>query len=202
MKAGAAEYVPKPFLNDDIVMRLTTDALRGKTFYGRVAKVGLLPDAPSWWTSYRTVYSTEIHLDEIVPGLRAGTTCRAEIITEEHKDALSVPHQTVVRVKGKPFVQVLGADGDVEDRAIQVGLDNNTMIHVIAGLRVGEKVLMNPALQTSSPTELRKPDEPQMTKTPKPKSPAPATTQRSSPKPTTPAKKPAKPRSGRRRPTS
>jgi len=188
-------------------VRLTADTLRGKTFFGQVAVIGLVPDAPNWWTGFRTVYSVEILLDREVPGLRAGTTCRAEIITEDFADVLSVPVQCVVRVENKPCVQVLRPDGTIEKkRNIQVGLDNNTDIHVISGLQAGEKVLMNPALSASSARDVKKPNRNSAgssTPTPK-KTPKTPTAKPGKSKPAgTPSKTPKKPsggRSGKRRP--
>ncbi|MHC4712892.1 MAG: efflux RND transporter periplasmic adaptor subunit [Planctomycetota bacterium] len=130
--------------------RVTVDALPGQVLYGRVAKIGLLPDAQSVWLNPDLkVYSTEVHLEGEVEGLRPGMSCRVEIVVERHEDALSIPVQAVTRVAGKPTVYVVSPSGP-EPRAIEVGLDNNRLIHVIAGLEAGEKVMLAPPLEPSS----------------------------------------------------
>lgn len=131
-------------------VRITVDALPGKTLYGRVAKIGLLPDAQSAWLNPDlTVYSTDIHLDGNVEGLRPGMTCRAEIIVQRHEDAVYVPVQAVTRVGGKSTVYVKASSG-TESRTVEVGLDNNRVIHIISGLEAGEMVLLAPPLEPAS----------------------------------------------------
>ena len=131
-------------------VRITVDALPGRVFYGTVAKIGLLPDAQSVWLNPDlTVYSTEINLQGDMEDLRPGMTCRAEIIVERYDDALSVPVQAVTRIAGKPTVYVKAASG-IEPRAIEVGLDNNRVIRVTAGLEAGQLVSLTPPLEPAS----------------------------------------------------
>jgi HlyD family secretion protein len=95
------------------------------------------------------VYITEIHIDGSAPELRAGMNCEVQIVVEQLEDALYVPLQAVVRVEGKPTVFVVGRDGPVE-REVEIGLDNNRMIHILSGLEQGEKVLLTPPLEESA----------------------------------------------------
>jgi len=127
-------------------VRVTVDALPGKTIWGRVAKVGLLPDAQSVWLNPDLkVYSTQVHLEGGIEGLRPGMSCRAEIIVQQLDDALYVPVQSVIQVKGKPTVYI--KDGkDARPQEIEVGYDNDRFIHVTAGLREGQEVLLTPPL--------------------------------------------------------
>jgi hypothetical protein len=70
-------------------------------------------------------------------------SCDVELITETHEDALYVPVQCVVRVDDQPRVYV--QDGsDFVPRNIEVGMDNNTMIHVLSGVQKGEVVMLAP----------------------------------------------------------
>ena len=56
-------------------MCVTVDAVPDKRYYGRVGKIGLLPDAQSaWMNPDLKVYSTEIHLDNDTEGLKPGMT--------------------------------------------------------------------------------------------------------------------------------
>lgn len=146
--------------------KVTVDAMGGKTFMGRVGKIPLAADAAGWWNSYRKEYGVEIFLEGDTSGLRAGMSCRTELISAEYSDALYIPVQAVVRVKDEAFVEVAHPDG-IETRKIEVGLDNNSQIHVISGLKVGEQVLLNPTLQrtgsdaTPSTMPAKGPDEDQ-----------------------------------------
>jgi len=133
-------------------VRVTVDALPGTTLWGRVAKVGLLPDAQSVWLNPDLkVYSTEVHLGNSVEGLRPGMSCRAEIIVQQLDEALFIPVQSVIRVKGKPTVYVRKGR-DILPQEIQVGYDNDRFIHVVAGLSEGQEVMLSPPLAAGTVT--------------------------------------------------
>ena len=125
---------------------ISIDALPGKRVLGRVAHIAPLPDAQSMWMNPDLkVYNTQIHLENSGSALRTGMSCQAEIIIERYKDAVYIPVQAVLRVKGKPTVYVV--DGDrVTPREVQIGMDNNRMIRIIRGLEEGEVVLLTPPL--------------------------------------------------------
>jgi HlyD family secretion protein len=125
--------------------RITVDAVPGRTFRGRVAKIGLLPDPDGMWMNPDLKqYVTQVHLEEEGVDLRAGMGCRVEIVVEDYPDSLYVPLQTVVRVGDRYFAYVLNPQGT------QVGLDNNRMIRIIGGLAEGEKVMQTPPLSNSA----------------------------------------------------
>ncbi len=142
-------------------VRVTTDALPGKTFRGEVSKIALLPDAQMIWLNPDLkVYSTEINLDNNENQLRAGMSCRAEIVISHYDDVLFVPVQSVLRVLGKPTVHVWnGKEG--ERRELELGLDNGRMVHVISGLEPGEQVMLAPPMTPSAvgPDEQALPDD-------------------------------------------
>jgi HlyD family secretion protein len=126
------------------------DAIPGESFTGRVAKIAPLPDARSAWINPDLkVYPTQIHLDGTHPELRTGMSCQAEIIVERHDDACYVPVQAVTRVGNVPTVYLRAGDR-FEAKSIEVGLDNNSMIHVVDGLDAGQEVLLTPPLEGST----------------------------------------------------
>ena len=131
-------------------VRITVDALPGKAYTGRVAKIAPMPDSQNaFMNPDLKVYNTEIHIDGDGSELRTGMSCRAEIVVEWHENATYVPVQSVVRVGGKPTVYVQTGQG-VEPRTIDLGLDNNRMAHILKGLEPGEQVLLNPPLQEAA----------------------------------------------------
>jgi HlyD family secretion protein len=129
---------------------ITVDALAGKTFYGTIESIAPLPDARSMWMNPDLkVYTTKITIDGNDPSLRTGMSCQAEIIVQQHKDAIYVPLQTVIRVGIEPTVYVKTGNSS-QPRQIKVGLDNNKVIHVLEGLKEGEIVLLNPPLKSAA----------------------------------------------------
>ena len=131
-------------------VRVTVDAVKGKVYWGRVAKIGLLPNQQSWWMNPDLkVYDTDIYLDGAAEQLRAGMSCQAEIIVATYDDALYVPIQAVVRVNGQPTVYMAGANVP-HQRAVKIGLDNNRMVRIVEGLAKDEQVLLSPPLEPST----------------------------------------------------
>jgi HlyD family secretion protein len=127
--------------------RVTVDAVPNRVFMGRVAKIAVLPDAASWWGNPDLkVYNTEVHLDNGVD-LRAGMSCRAEIVVETYERALYVPVQCVVREGSRTVVYKPGP----EAVKVEVGLDNNSMVRILSGVSAGDKVLLNPPLRDVAP---------------------------------------------------
>ena len=125
------------------------DAAPGKVFRGQVGKIGLYPDPLSFRNPDLKVYSTEVYIEGAAKELRAGMNCEVQIIVEEHPDALYIPVQAVMRVKGAPTVYVVGPNGP-EPREVKIGLDNNRMIHILEGVSEGEKVMLAPPLGESA----------------------------------------------------
>ncbi|MFA5238470.1 MAG: efflux RND transporter periplasmic adaptor subunit [Phycisphaerae bacterium] len=129
---------------------VTVDALPGRTFTGRVEKIAPLPDAQMvWMNPDLKVYNTEVYLDGNGEYLRTGMSCKAEIIIEEYEDVIYIPVQAVLRIAGEPTVYVQSSRG-FEPRKVKIGLDNNRMIRIIEGLKVGEIVLLTPPLASAT----------------------------------------------------
>ena len=129
---------------------ISVDALPGETFTGRVAHIAPLPDAQSMWMNPDLkIYNTTIYLDGSDAKLRAGMSCRAEIIFERYENALYIPVQAVLRVKGEPTVYVV--DGDrIVPRKVEIGLDNSRMIRIVSGIDQGDVVLLTPPLEAGA----------------------------------------------------
>jgi HlyD family secretion protein len=129
--------------------RVIVDALPNRSFAGAVRRIGLLPDAQHGWLNPDLkVYQTDIHIDGEADGLRPGMNCRAEIVIEELDDAVYVPLQAIVRVEGQPTAYRWNGRR-AEPRPVEIGLDNNRMVHIRSGLEAGDEVLLNPPLEAS-----------------------------------------------------
>jgi HlyD family secretion protein len=125
-------------------VRVTVDALPGREFTGHIAHIAQLPDAQSiFMNPDLKVYDSEIYLDGDGSDLRTGMSCRAEIMIEQYETAMYVPVQAVVFSNSRAMVQVV-IGSRVENREVEVGLDNNRMIRIISNLKVGERVLLTP----------------------------------------------------------
>jgi HlyD family secretion protein len=129
---------------------VTVDAIPDKKFMGTVAQIAPLPNAQRMWMNPDLkIYTTNINLETKDPGLRSGMSCKADIIVEQYQDVVYVPIEAVIRVKGQPTVYVVN-DGELEERTVEIGLDNNTYVVITKGLSEGEVVLMTPPLKEAA----------------------------------------------------
>ena len=135
---------PETKLLRHLPARITIDEVKDKYFPGTLAKMAPMPSQADWYQSTK-VFATEVHVNEVDNDLRPGYSCNVEIIVEQYDNVLSIPLQAVHKVKGKPTVYVM-TDNRPQPRAVDVGLDNNRMVHIKSGLKEGDKVLLSPPL--------------------------------------------------------
>jgi len=127
------------------------DALPGRIFQARLARVGLLPDSQQMWMNPDLkLYTCEVHLLNGADELRPGMGCQVEILIDRYDDAVFVPVQSVLMVEGRPTAYVLPRRGEAAPRPVEIGLDNNRMVRVLSGLEPGEQVLLAPPLPPSA----------------------------------------------------
>jgi HlyD family secretion protein len=130
---------------------IRVDALPGRVYRGVVGKIALYPDAQMVWLNPDLkVYSTEVNIEGDTTGLRAGMTCRVEILVQELDNAVYVPVQTVVRIGSQPTVFLVDDQGVTRPQPVEVGMDNGRMIHITSGLAPGQHVLLSPPLDKSA----------------------------------------------------
>jgi HlyD family secretion protein len=126
--------------------RVTLDAAPGRVFWGTVEKIAPLPDASvSFFNPDKKVYPTQIRIKGIHEGLRTGMNCRAEVVIATYDEVVYVPVQSVVRVGGVTSVFVV-EDGQIRQREVELGLDDNENVIITSGLEEGEVVSLNPPL--------------------------------------------------------
>ena len=129
---------------------ITVDALQGKTYYGMVDSIAPLPDARSMWMNPDLkVYTTEVFIDGNDPVLRTGMSCQAEVIVKQYKDAIYVPLQAVIKI-GTDFNVYVKSGKSFQPRKVQIGLDNNKVIHILEGLKEGDIALLNPPFKSTT----------------------------------------------------
>ncbi len=125
-------------------VQVTVDALPGRVFGGSIANIAPLPDPMSMFMNPDLkLYTMQVHIEGGGDALRTGMSCKADIRVAHYEDAVQVPVQSVVRLGGLPTVYVRHGDAPVP-RAVEIGLDNNRMVHILDGIAPGDEVLLAP----------------------------------------------------------
>jgi len=118
----------------------------GRRYEGVVSRIAPLPDPTSVWLNPDLkVFTTDIVIEGSHRELRTGMSCEVTIGVESHEDAIAIPVQCVVRENGRPTAYVVRG-GELVRTPIEVGLDDNAVVHVRSGLEPGELVSMTPPL--------------------------------------------------------
>jgi HlyD family secretion protein len=131
------DEVDAPEIRIGMVANVSLDAFPDRQFAGRVRRVA--PYVLDLEKQARTVdveveFADQDDCDCMLPGYSADI----EVILDQHRDVLRIPTQAVSEGRR---VFVVGDDGRLEERIIEVGLRNWAWTEVSAGLQAGEKLV-------------------------------------------------------------
>ncbi|HMO49710.1 MAG TPA: efflux RND transporter periplasmic adaptor subunit [Kiritimatiellia bacterium] len=118
------------------------EAMGRRTFSGEVVRVAEVANPGGWLSSDVKEFRVEIAIPD-GNGLRPGFTCDAVITVEQIPDALLLPIQAVFR-EGDRWVVHKGSPGRSKATPVEIGRSSVTQVHVLDGLRKGDRVLLNP----------------------------------------------------------
>jgi len=88
-----------------------------------------------------SAYKSILQFDEKDERIKSGMTANIDILTDSREGVLAVPFRAIKTEDGK-YVEVLGEDGQTEDRLVEVGMrSSDGKIEIISGLKEGEMVI-------------------------------------------------------------
>ena len=126
---------------------IKVDAFPDQVFSGKLSKIGVLPDAQSARLNPDLkMFKCELECDFRDAVVRPGMSCEIELVKETYSKVLYCPVQCVVRMDGDAYVYVQDGSEWIP-RKVEVGLDNNRMIHILKGVEAGEVVMIAPPVQ-------------------------------------------------------
>jgi HlyD family secretion protein len=118
--------------------RITLDAIKGKTFEGRVKRV-----APYVLELEKQARTVEIEIDFTEPptaeNLLAGYSADVEIVHTAHANVLRIPTQSLL--EGKRVL--VYKEGILEERTVTTGLANWEQTEITSGLVEGDKIVLS-----------------------------------------------------------
>lgn len=123
------------------------DAMPDSVYVGTVIKVGLMPITNQLSTDEATDFEVEIELDNFSPLLRPGMNVKADIITSEKSDVLTIPIQASGKreVENKPVETVFVVeDGKAKLMEIVPGVSSDTETEIMSGIDEGDTVIIGP----------------------------------------------------------
>jgi len=117
--------------------RITLDAMKGRTFAGKVRRIA--PYVLDLEKQARTV-EVEVEFDKLAEkdNLLVGYSADVEIVYDVHAQVLHVPTQTLMEGNR---VLLYGSNGVLEERKVTTGLSNWEYAEVVSGLEEGDQVV-------------------------------------------------------------
>lgn len=125
---------------------IVLDALPDREITGRVSSISMTGTIRAGVVSYEIIVATE-GTDR---NIKDGMTASAEIIVERYEDILLIPNRAIRGSLASPWVEIVTADGTVEQRQITTGASNGSSTEIISGLKEGEEVVLPASTQTLS----------------------------------------------------
>jgi HlyD family secretion protein len=118
--------------------RITLDAIRGKSFAGKVKRIA--PYVIDLEKQARTV-EVEVEFNELPSdvALLVGYSADVEIVHTVRDKVLRIPTQTLL--EGKRVLLYRPLDGMLSERAVQTGLSNWEYTEITGGLKEGDRVV-------------------------------------------------------------
>lgn len=118
---------------------VVSDALSDSEFSGKVEKVSPVVD-PRTGTVRITIELESAQGDE-KNVLRPGMFVKAFIVTDEQKDAVTIPRRAVVQSEGGSFVYRV-RDGIARRVAVELGVTEGSKVQIESGIAVGDLIVV------------------------------------------------------------
>jgi membrane fusion protein, macrolide-specific efflux system len=115
----------------------TTLGDQAKRWYGKLRQVNPTPDVVNNVVLYNALFD----VPNPEGALMTQMTAQVFFVVADVKDATLVPFSALARAaNGRATVRVVGADGKVEQRQVELGVSNRVSAQILAGLEPGERV--------------------------------------------------------------
>src|SRR5213592_3001460 len=121
--------------------RIRVETFKDRVFAGRVTQISPMGVEKDNVTNFEV----RVSIDNPGKQLKANMTANAEIVLEEHADALIIPEAAVTYDAQKnAFVDLLapGAKNGRTKVQVKIGVGNGTKVQILDGLKQGDKVVL------------------------------------------------------------
>ncbi|PAF30676.1 efflux RND transporter periplasmic adaptor subunit [Paenibacillus sp. 7516] len=82
-----------------------------------------------------------VSLTKMPKGVERGTPLSVSIVTQRTEDAIVIPVSALRSIGSRTYVQVVESDGSKREVDVEVGQQTSTVVEILKGLTVGQKVV-------------------------------------------------------------
>jgi HlyD family secretion protein len=132
-----------------------TLSFANKNYTGKISYVAPTAQITTSAGTESTILIADIDIDPPQNGLIEGFDADVNILTGESDNVIDVPAESIQTDKsGNNYVFVISNDKAVK-RAVQIGIQSDTDAEVKNGLKVGDKVILNPSASIENGTSVK-----------------------------------------------
>ena len=131
----AVPEVDVPFVNKEVPVTVTAEAMPGKTFHGTVTRYEYALNQAT-----KTMI-TEIEIPNPNKELRPGMYVTVKLDLERKTDALLAPIAAVISEKSRNFMFII-EDGKARLTPVKIGLNDGTNVEILAGMNPDELIIL------------------------------------------------------------
>jgi macrolide-specific efflux system membrane fusion protein len=144
MIAGTLQVTTNVVESDIAAIKLAqaatvTVAAVNATLQGKVVSIDPVGSASG--SSSVVSFAVVVQLDAPPAGLRPGMSADISIVAASATNVLAIPSRALSGSAGAYTVRVVGADGSVSVRSVEVGLVTSSLAEIKSGLQAGEQVV-------------------------------------------------------------
>jgi macrolide-specific efflux system membrane fusion protein len=121
----------------------STPAYPGKRWYGKISQISPVPAEGSGAQGQATFYNVMFEVANPDRQLLSGMTAQVSIVTEHVRDATLLPIDSLGKADadGTYNIKVLGANRQMQQRKLRLGLRSGSQAQVLSGLAPGEAMV-------------------------------------------------------------
>jgi RND family efflux transporter MFP subunit len=155
LRIGVPEaMIDKVTMGQEAVASL--DAVPDLLLRGRVSRISAVPDNQGWFNTGVKTYTIIVDVMSEAGGakLKPGMSATVEIVTDQLRDVLFVPIQSVMSDKDKHYVYIVKR-GRKELREVVIGKYNTQYIEIRDGLKEDEELLLYAEIEKETETRFK-----------------------------------------------
>lgn len=136
--ALTADQTEVSSLNASMSGTLRLDAYLDEELTGTIERIAFTPKAGETSTVYEVIFKFTNSSNSQMK-YRSGMTGDVEFVTQEKKNVLYIPFSHLTEKNNKHFVKVK-ENGKILDRPVKIGMEADSDVEIISGLREGEVI--------------------------------------------------------------
>lgn len=124
----------------DQAVKLSIDSITDWNAQGKVTYISPVSSVSNGVVTYQV----RVDFADTDPRVKIGMTSNVDIITAQKDNALLVPNSAILPQGSGRVVQILGADGKVQDVPIVTGISDGAQTEILSGVNEGQQILALP----------------------------------------------------------